>query len=720
MSNTALKLALASIKKEKKNYLVIFLIMLLSFTAIITVYNVSYNESIKIKNEKERKYGKWDIVYEDLNKKDISIIKNLKDYDQLINVECTGILKYNQKIMNYNKDFFNMAAIELTGDIPQNSDEIIVKKSIGNIGDYIDLNIEQTVKRFKIVGVVNDYDKNWCIYAFDYFTYHLPSVHHYTFIKGNIATYEAPEDKYIFNLFLNDDLIQIKKGYYKESYETQYVGYIPVRSNFSDESILNIIMAFAVAGIAVAVGYTMIHKQERLLLLKGLGMDENQIRRYLFYETVCLVIISLICSIVLGLVLTFFISYAIYLLTEQYYFHFTLMPLCSYLGILVLLTLVIVYFTYFVLFFRSLDSLIFRKQRTKKNKYHKAAKMHIFNIARREIRHHWSVLVSVNMIALYLLYILNSIISSGFNIQFHDVYKISDLSQPGYQYYYRSEDKMNFDHQIVGDDISEQVYSKYYDISDNIEEGYPYLIATYEQNDTDQYVLFDGQLPVTYHQCLYRTWGSSEYFSMADSRYQIGDLVTLKNDESILEYEITGIILNEYEDDEFYQLNDSFIVFENTIPDDKKQYFYSFSNHRDLTEYFNQNYTDYHLVKEYNNAASTESMAKLFVYDLICVLIGITILVLVLNIFIEKSIQDLRLYRCLGMTYIQMFWLNIFMFLLMIIPLTGIYLACIQNMIQMILCVVFVLLIGLFLVGKIMMKMKKQFEFLPSEVKRYY
>lgn len=45
MTDPILKLALSSIKKEKENYLVIFLIMLLSFSAVITVYNIAFNEN---------------------------------------------------------------------------------------------------------------------------------------------------------------------------------------------------------------------------------------------------------------------------------------------------------------------------------------------------------------------------------------------------------------------------------------------------------------------------------------------------------------------------------------------------------------------------------------------------------------------------------------------------------------------------------------------------
>ena len=77
MTDPILKLALSSIKKEKENYLVIFLIMLLSFSAVITVYNIAFNENKKIQNEKERRYGSWNIVYEDLSQKELKIIKNM-------------------------------------------------------------------------------------------------------------------------------------------------------------------------------------------------------------------------------------------------------------------------------------------------------------------------------------------------------------------------------------------------------------------------------------------------------------------------------------------------------------------------------------------------------------------------------------------------------------------------------------------------------------------
>ena len=253
MNNISLKLALASIKKEKKQYFISLIVMILSFTIVIAFYNALKNDQIITQKTKEKLYGNWNICYEDIKDQELEIIKNLKDYESITDVEFIDVLDNNKQIANYNKDFFQLASIELTGNVPQNHDEIIVKKHLGKIGETIELVINSDVKQYKIVGIMNDYDQKWCLDAYDYFTYQLTPAHHRTYIKANIKPYAQNDANYITNVLL-EGISQLDIMYTSQEH-TKYVNssYMDIGDD-ENTNTMNTILVFAIIGLLVGIG----------------------------------------------------------------------------------------------------------------------------------------------------------------------------------------------------------------------------------------------------------------------------------------------------------------------------------------------------------------------------------------------------------------------------------------------------------------------------------
>lgn len=748
-NNVSLKLALASMKKEKKQYLISFIAMILSFMIVIAIYNTLYNDQIINQKTREEQYGNWNICLEDISQKDLGLIKNTKDYESITDIELTGILDNDSQIANYQNDFFQLAHIELTGQVPKNDNEIIVKKGLGKIGETLSLTFNKQTNQYKVVGTINDYDEKWCMNAYDYFTYKLTPIHHYIYIKGN-PQYETIFSDAVFNLLLDDTVVYRAAAYNR--YNNEGTGlFASVDLGEYENNAFNIILAFAVIGVFVGISYNMSQRKERLLLFRSLGMANRQMRDYIFYETICLVLISLIISFVLGYSLSWFMSYMISLLTGQYYFSVQLFALFPYIGILILMTFVASYFSYMIISLQSQDSLIHKKRRMKIKKYNKAHKMNVFHITNKEIRNHYNLILCIIVLSVYVLYALTSFIDySRYNAGAFS-YQIYDGEDIYFKYSLKSSQPIIYDKKKIEYMVGEKKFSENY-MRDNevstseslitYENGHEHfiqdtiseLMLTPYQEEDDNFMIYKGRKPEKNNECLYEIYGNAQDVLNENLDYDVGDTISLHNiyNQLQLEYKIVGIAyVFDYYDDFVYSEGKHFVVLEDSIPESEWSYLYAFYDNRDLSFYFNNNYDDFTLSMEYNNATYTKSMVKDLLYSFITVIIGIVFLILILKIFIDKVVKDLKLMRCLGMTNKQIIKMISYMFGYCFIIVLGIYSLYVVNSYAYIVNIAyrktFVIIFISYFTGVfiailllIYFKLKKVFNFLPSDVQRYY
>lgn len=753
MNNIIFKLAYSSFKKEKKQYLISMVVMILSFTIIIAFFNTLKNDQIISQKMREKLYGNWNICYEDIDDESLKLIKNIKDYKSITDVELIDVTSSNERIANYNESFFQLASIKLTGHIPQSNDEIIVKKHIGKIGETINLTINDQFKQFKIVGVINDYDQKWCMDAYTYFTYQLTPIHHQTYIKAKIRTYLQNDTHYIFNTFLEDSITEFSIQYQFFNHESFMNEYQYEIGNTDYQTSIDIVLVFAVIGLLIGISYTMTQRKERLFLLKSLGMTNRQMLTYIFYETICLVVFSLIVSFGLGFILSWLMSLMISCLTDKYYFSFHLGSLISYLGILVLMILVITFFSYMIISLQSLDSLIYRKRRTKLKKYNKAIKMSVFHLTNIEIKHHAGIFLSVIILSVSILVTLTSLIDYSrftFFKSFYDIYN-HDL----YEYQMKINHQINFDKNIIQEHIDEYMYSTMYSLEDDIgqshyrvvdeEKGYGGIeipaitLVGYEKTQLDnQFVIYQGRLPENKDECICTGNGSystiyedNKEIREYDFDYQVGDKISLINqgNQSKVEYTVVGqVISKEDEIDpmsfEYDIANNSLMVLKDSIQQENWSFFYIFYDEKDLQFYFNRNVDNFTLYKHFISQTYTSTLLKELLYNIGIFIIEIVFLVLILKIFIERMMKDLKLLRCLGMTNRQILQMNLCILGYCLLNIAGIYSLFVfmgsMDVKYMLIFISYAIMMSFIFLMIIYRNLKKGFIFLPSDVHRYY
>lgn len=755
MNDISLKLAIASMKREKRQYLISFIVMILSFTIVIAFYNTLYNDQIITQNVKEKLYGNWNICYEDLNATDLQIIKGLKDYERISDVELVGILDNHLQVANYQENFFLIAAIELQGNVPQNNNEIIVKEGLGKIGETIFLQIDDSTLPFKIVGTINDYDEKWCINAYDYFTYQLPSTHHQTYITANVNNYVFNDASIIYNLLLNDSVSVVETSYY--IFDTiSHTNFSRIERN-EDENIntMNTILVFAVVGLLVGIGYTMSQRKERLLLLRSLGMSNKQVRKYIFYETICLALISLGISLVTGFVLSWLMSYIISLTTGHYYFSYHLLATARYIGILFLMMVVSSYFSYMMISIQSAGSLIHKKNRKKLKKYHKIKKMNIFNLAYKEVQHHLGLVLSIVILSLYLLVSINSFINYSYDNPYQYAYDINNDEEMSYSYSIQTSQKMTFDKNMVKDTVKETIYCQNFINEENLDNYYEgqsdFTNETYENFDVylsefqelflacDQgyvgdFEILAGRMPENEQECLYIGYGSYEILDDETKKYNtiydIGDVVSFMNREDYFHVKYTVVGIGYRQDNGFEDLygfsnmSNSFLVFEDSVSQGSWIYEYTFKSYKDLTLYLSSQYSRFNLGKTYTNHIHSKAMIKELLYSVMLLITEIIFLILILKIFIERIIKDIQLMRCLGMTNQQT--IKMILTICLYCFSNAVIIFSIFTLDTSFPITYFLILFGyLFVMINIVLlftvyQLKKKFQFLPSDVQRYY
>ena len=108
LNSVSFQLAVASIFKEKKKYFISFVMMILSFSVVMTFYNVFKNDEINQQRVLENVYGRWDVCYENFSKQNKTFLKQTRKVDEIVDVEITGILDDGCVMANYQEDFFDL------------------------------------------------------------------------------------------------------------------------------------------------------------------------------------------------------------------------------------------------------------------------------------------------------------------------------------------------------------------------------------------------------------------------------------------------------------------------------------------------------------------------------------------------------------------------------------------------------------------------------------
>lgn len=701
----------------------------------MTFYNVLKNDEINQQRMIENVYGRWDVCYENFSNQNKTILKQTRKVDEMVEVEITGILDNSCMIANYQKDFFDLASIKIRGRLPQNNQEILSKT--GNIGDRVTLSIKHQDYQMTIVGLINDYDQKWVMNAYDYFSYDLDTIKTQTFVSGQV------NNNTLNSIDFNNQVIY--KNYPVLAIPSQYAYYHYVNNSLTEASStidddssqtddLNIVMVFAIIGILASHVYTMNDQKEKLLLYKSLGMTNKQLFTYIFYETVVLALLAFLISVFLSYLLSYGVYQIIDNYTKQVIFTYHFVSMIPYIAVIFLVIIISAFFACYIILIQSLGSVIHKKERTIKKKYHKAARMTVFQISRKEMNYHGGYMTSIAIMSAIILTLFSSLIS----YPIENLYQLADGER--YCFYYRIET----DHPHMFDNISLQ--SKQYKIIEKCcikyeENGMSYqpFVAYQDDEDYSQYQLIEGRMIENEGECVYKYEGYTVYSDDDNGelevvRYQptppqIGKMIHIYDDKGnvIKSLKVVGIIFQEeietnYLESQFdARYSDYYLVDKQSLPTNNIEYSYEGYSSKDILPLLKSEDNQLSIYINYDSQIDTKTSIESFIQDILLIIVGIVFIILTFIVFIDRLFKDLKLLRCLGMTNKQVLKMNMVIYcysMLVVVVYYNIYTS--NSLLET--SILFIYMFVFFVIFMILtyVQLKKDDSFLPSDVKRYY
>ena len=746
-NNVSLKLALASMKKDKKNYIISFIMMIIAFTFTIAFSTFLSTQEKVDRYQREKDYGDWVVCYQGLNDYSKEFFKSSQLVDKITNLEVIGVLDNNNYIANYNEDYFEIAHITLLeGCLPKNDDEVLVIQHSGyHLDDMIEITIQTSMnqtKQYKVVGIINEYNEKWDTPSVDYFTIDNPSYQTYSYMTSDesVDSFVGFDDGCIYNFSLIARSIN-----YESDNQYDYKNFQLDIGNQSTTTILNIFVVIVGGGLFIAIFFNVNQREKTLFLLRCIGMSKKDMRRYIFYEMIVLVLISMVIAIPLGLLLALFICYLYFLYSGVFIFLSSLMNSIPYLLVIILFVIGCTYFSLLPISIHSLDSLIHKKTRTKLKKYNKAKRMSIFRLSDRITTRHLSDIFLISALIYTQIFCIIHIQSLKDNLN-----EVSN-NQISYQYIYSFQDDELYNN-LKGSLNNYDVY-KYVECDEERDE-YRYRLTIFSLEGLEDR-LIDGRLPENKNECLGFYYGES-------NQYIIGTKVKTSNwyydDEkqediyqSMGEFTVVGTVdlSDRYEFSEenylYVYLPNSYsgiVVLDEVFAESEWHYktyietnknvFFDLYNKYDENKVVQTGEWSYRINPGLYTSITKNSenvngyvINELFVY-IPMLAICIVFMIFIMRLLIEKMNKDIKLIRCLGMTFKQTIKMYIYLiFEIVIITLCYSYLylnlyyeeVMIQALYIEINVIGFnILLFALFAY----LRTSKELSFYPTDVERFY
>ena len=691
-NNPVVSLALGTIKKDLKAHIMTFFIMTLSFTFLFGGYYLLHGDTI-IRNEKTiETFGKWSYCFEDLTKNDIAEIKNHRSYENMVQVEETLSYTYQENTYyaaNVNTQFLDMSFISLKqGHYPKNQNEIVVTEGLPyTLNETISINHQN----YQVVGIINGYNQQWVEKAFDILTYQLLAIHQRTYVEA-----KENHDSYV-NETENHKCIE-------NVYRT--------RSSYSTTSEMNVFLAFIGIGIFIACFYDIDKTNERILLLKSIGMSTKQTHWYFALETLFIELITILISIPVGILSSQCIKFFYYQETGYHLATIDYLGTFKYYLAFILLTIFCIWAAIVYLEFKSYDGLITKKTHTKLKKYHKSYSMNPMRIGNRILKkNNYYVVVVVLLIVILRL-------MSSLSLENNDSDYYRQYGSCTFTYFVSLKEKesdflSSLDKDLIVNEENQENYISFDNCSINNQELFP--ISTYDT--TKNYTLLKGHDIQNNHECIAT---SSLQIVNEDNdedfyQVQLGDhiRVSQSDEHEPVMYTVVGIMDEGTEGD----------IYINNQQDWTWTHNYMFeTDNQDILFQLMSNSHISTLEKQLgsNVVVYQTSIRQLQSIKLLVMLVAMMIMTSILYLFIKKLFKELNLFRCLGMTNQQVIQSLIFMLMkTMVIVLFYSYLCGMRF--DSWISIVFVMIL-LLIPGSIMsyFSLKGDVHYTPSDVERFY
>lgn len=686
-NNIAFKLAKASVLKDKKSYLISFSMMLIAFifTFVFSSYLTLSKQSAEI--EQKKTYGGWSVCYENQDDAILELLSQSDVIDEIVSLEVNGVLSNGNYIANYSSDYFKMNSVELLeGDYPLAYNEVVVLKSSGkHIGDSIQISYEYPQKgsqTYQVVGIMNDYSQQWSNPAVDYFVYNHVIYNRYTYVSSAlpIADLIGIDDCiYNFSLLSQDVKFEIDK-------QSGIVSpYKYTLSKGQDNTMMNSFILVVSAGLFIAVFYNVNQREKSVFLLRCIGMSKKNMRQYIFFEVIIITIIALLISLVVGSVMLLGLSIFYYTKIQSFLFVEGFIKSVTYISLLLVFIVCFVYLSILPISIHSMDSLIHKKERKIMKKYHKAKYMSIPKLSEKMGGRYIHYVGSIASLILIQVICINSLF--GIKSDVND--PSAKYEHPKYDYFMEYYDEEFL--KSIDDVIEEKIVLKYRYM--NTGKGMYYVYST---DYLDRYRLInDAELPQNKGECLMYDFHGYDRFKVNETVYAYKDVwdEALQKDvrDDIVLTVVGEIGLNDlywFTQDHYYLLKmpvdtSAFVVSDDTFEEEQWKYFTFIRTNKNIFFQVNElsNHHSPYYVSEGNQYSSSYfrdlndlsmvayvpsplNVGGLLNSNLIyapVLAIAILFVVFMMRLLVERLNKDLKLTRCLGMTFKQtmLVYLNI-------------------------------------------------------------
>ena len=176
--------------------------------------------------------------------------------------------------------------------------------------------------------------------------------------------------------------------------------------------------------------------------------------------------------------------------------------------------------------------------------------------------------------------------------------------------------------------------------------------------------------------------------------------------------------LESYDQRKFDEVHDSYyLVDEQTLPENEK-YVYEGDSSKFLLPILEEKYNQMTIAIYYQETTFTMTTIESFIRDIVLVVVGVTIIILIFIVFVERLFQDLKLMRCLGMTKKQALQVNMYIYCYSMW-----FVVCydfIYTTQSLIILFVYMSIFFIIFMSLTYYRLKAEDSFLPTEVKRYY
>ncbi len=325
------KLAVKYLSKNKKRTIStitgISIVTILLIT-ILLLFNTYRQYMIGLQRQDEN----WEVKFTEIPYEKVYGLKNNTDIKEVSLIQDIGISKEldNQNnipeyihLKAYNEIAMKNLGIKLIkGNYPQRTDEIVISQNLSNkyqkIGSYIEFCINDTINKYKIVGIINST-------KFDVLSLENITVGAITYLDEenldkNTILESSINYKNLYNVYeKTEEISQFLKLENKDEileYNTDLLHYSGIWNMNSKEDIriITVMIFFIILIVLIAIIFiystfniSILKRQKEFANLNSLGATKNQIFNIIIQEATLL----LFFSILIGTIFSIFISKAL-------------------------------------------------------------------------------------------------------------------------------------------------------------------------------------------------------------------------------------------------------------------------------------------------------------------------------------------------------------------------------------------------------------------------